>query len=33
MNEAPPEMSDHPVMLIEEYCNALIAARRALVII
>lgn len=29
MNQAPPEMAKHPVMLIEKYCNKLIAARRA----
>ncbi|XP_071052023.1 uncharacterized protein [Onthophagus taurus] len=27
--EAPPEMAYHPVMLIEEFCNKLIAERRA----
>lgn len=29
MDQAPPEMADHPVMLIEQYCNKLIAERRA----
>lgn len=29
MDEAPPEMAKHPVMLIEKYCNKVIAERRA----
>lgn len=29
MDKAPPEMAKHPVMLIEKYCNKLIAERRA----
>lgn len=29
MDQAPPEMANHPVMLIEMYCKKLIAERRA----
>lgn len=29
LDQAPPEMANHPVMLIEAYCNKLIAERRA----
>ncbi|KAJ8969683.1 hypothetical protein NQ317_006652 [Molorchus minor] len=29
LSQAPPEMAEHPVMLIENYCNLLIAERRA----
>ncbi|GJQ67217.1 hypothetical protein Trydic_g8123 [Trypoxylus dichotomus] len=29
LENAPPEMANHPVMLIEMYCNKLIAERRA----
>ncbi|KAL1491647.1 hypothetical protein ABEB36_012211 [Hypothenemus hampei] len=29
LSQAPPEMAQHPVMLIENYCNKLIAERRA----
>lgn len=29
INHAPPEMAQHPVMLIENHCNKLIAERRA----
>lgn len=29
LDQAPAEMSDHPIMLIEEYCNQLIQERRA----
>lgn len=29
IDKAPPEMANHPVMLIEMYCRKLIAARRA----
>lgn len=28
-SKAPPEMFDHPVMVIERYCQKLIAERRA----
>ncbi|XP_030767828.1 uncharacterized protein LOC115891503 [Sitophilus oryzae] len=29
LDQAPPEMARHPIMLIENYCNQLIAERRA----
>ncbi|XP_066142299.1 uncharacterized protein [Euwallacea fornicatus] len=29
LDQAPPEMAHHPMMLIENYCNQLIAERRA----
>ncbi|XP_074040391.1 uncharacterized protein isoform X2 [Leptinotarsa decemlineata] len=29
LSQAPPEMAQHPVMLIEDFCNRLIAERRA----
>ncbi|KAI4466163.1 cuticle protein [Holotrichia oblita] len=29
LEHAPPEMANHPVMLIEMYCNKLISERRA----
>lgn len=29
LDQAPPEMANHPVMLIEMYCRKLIAERRA----
>ncbi|XP_050307236.1 uncharacterized protein LOC126743981 isoform X1 [Anthonomus grandis grandis] len=29
LDQAPPEMAKHPIMLIENYCNQLIAERRA----
>lgn len=29
MDKAPPEMAKHPVMLIEKYCNKVIAEKRA----
>ncbi|XP_076271422.1 uncharacterized protein LOC143203171 [Rhynchophorus ferrugineus] len=29
LDQAPPEMARHPIMLIENYCNRLIAERRA----
>ncbi|KAG5894550.1 hypothetical protein JTB14_011087 [Gonioctena quinquepunctata] len=29
LSQAPPEMAQHPVMIIEAYCNRLIAERRA----
>lgn len=29
LDQAPPEMAHHPVMLIENHCNQLIAERRA----
>lgn len=29
MEDAPPEMSGHPVLLINAYCDKLIAERRA----
>ncbi|VEN52519.1 unnamed protein product [Callosobruchus maculatus] len=29
IHQAPPEMSDHPVMLIEKYCNAVNAQKKS----
>lgn len=29
LDQAPPEMERHPIMLIEKHCNRLIAERRA----
>lgn len=29
IQDAPPEMTDHPIMIIERYCDHLIAERRA----
>lgn len=32
LDQAPPEMAQHPIMLIENYCNQKIAERRAKVL-